>query len=31
MTTILKSGSYAIDPAHSYVEFAVKHLMISTV
>ena len=31
MTTTLKSGTYAIDPTHTNVEFAVKHLMISTV
>lgn len=31
MTTTVKSGTYAIDPTHTNVEFAVKHLMISTV
>lgn len=31
MMTTVKSGTYAIDPTHSNVEFAVKHLMISTV
>lgn len=30
MTTI-QSGSYTIDPAHTNVEFAVKHMMITTV
>lgn len=30
MTTRIQ-GTYAIDPAHSNVEFAVRHLMISTV
>lgn len=31
MTTTIKSGTYVIDPSHSSVEFAVKHMMISTV
>lgn len=31
MTTTLKSGTYTIDPTHTNVEFAVRHLMISTV
>jgi polyisoprenoid-binding protein YceI len=31
MTTRIPSGTYQIDPTHSAVEFAVKHLMISTV
>ena len=31
MTTSAKSGTYTIDPTHTNVEFAVKHLMISTV
>ena len=31
MTTRIQSGTYQIDPTHSAVEFAVKHLMISTV
>ncbi len=31
MTTRIRSGTYQIDPTHSAVEFAVKHLMISTV
>jgi polyisoprenoid-binding protein YceI len=26
-----QSGSWQIDPAHSHIEFAVRHLMISTV
>jgi polyisoprenoid-binding protein YceI len=30
MTSIQK-GTYAIDPAHTHVEFAVRHMMISTV
>jgi polyisoprenoid-binding protein YceI len=29
--TRIQSGTYQIDPTHSSVEFAVKHLMISTV
>ncbi|MEK7400735.1 MAG: YceI family protein [Gemmatimonadota bacterium] len=31
MTTRIQSGTYQIDATHSSVEFAVKHLMISTV
>jgi len=31
MASTLKSGTYSIDPTHTNVEFAVKHLMISTV
>jgi len=31
MTTTLSSGTYAIDSAHTNVEFAVKHMMITTV
>src|SRR5439155_18472757 len=31
MTTRIQSGTYQIDATHSTVEFAVKHLMISTV
>jgi polyisoprenoid-binding protein YceI len=31
MTTRIQSGTYQIDPTHTSVEFAVKHLMISTV
>lgn len=31
MSTRIQSGTYQIDPTHSAVEFAVKHLMISTV
>jgi len=31
MTSTVKSGTYLIDPTHSSVEFAVKHMMISTV
>ena len=31
MNTRIQSGTYQIDPMHSSVEFAVKHLMISTV
>src|SRR5215208_4514418 len=30
-STSLAAGSWQIDPAHSNVEFAVRHLMISTV
>lgn len=30
MTTI-QNGTYSIDPAHTNVEFAVKHMMITTV
>src|SRR5919106_141721 len=31
MTTQTAVTPYAIDPAHSSVEFAVKHMMVSTV
>ena len=31
MSTTQNSGTYAIDPMHSNVEFSVKHLMITTV
>src|SRR3954462_6643065 len=31
MTTRIASGTYAVDAAHSTVEFAVRHMMISTV
>jgi len=31
MTSTLKAGTYAIDPTHTAVEFAVKHMMITTV
>ena len=30
-TTLIPTGTFAIDPAHSRVEFAVKHLGIATV
>src|SRR5947207_3441690 len=30
-TPNLAAGTWQIDPAHSHVEFAVRHLMISTV
>lgn len=31
MSTILTPGTYSIDAAHTTVEFAVRHMMISTV
>lgn len=31
MSTIQNTGTFAIDPTHSNVEFAVRHMMISTV
>jgi polyisoprenoid-binding protein YceI len=31
MSTIVTPGTYAIDAAHTNVEFAVRHMMISTV
>jgi polyisoprenoid-binding protein YceI len=31
MTTLTETGTYTIDPTHSTAEFAVKHLMVSTV
>jgi len=31
MESIVKPGTYTVDPAHSNVEFAVKHMMITTV
>lgn len=30
-TTLIPTGTWVVDPAHSYVGFAVKHLGISTV
>jgi polyisoprenoid-binding protein YceI len=31
MNSTIQPGTYTIDPAHSTVEFAVRHMMISTV
>src|SRR4051812_42971300 len=31
MSTTIKAGTWAIDPAHTEVSFGVRHLMISTV
>jgi polyisoprenoid-binding protein YceI len=31
MTTPINAGTYTIDPTHSNIEFAVKHMMITTV
>ena len=31
LTTAVPTGTYSVDPAHSNVEFAVKHLGIATV